>query len=209
MAILSAREHFICHMLLTKMFSGGLCSKANLASWRLMHHNNKRKLNSKMYESLKIQISKDATTRFKGKPRSKETKQKISQTRKKSNECKMSSIKNLQLAQERAKISNTGKSRNEHSDFMTSFHSTQPKPIYITPWGNFHPKDIPNKFGWDFIRSFCISNNNKPIIKRQITITNKKLKLLGDILLSYDWVGRTPLEIGFSYVPKPLPNNIA
>lgn len=115
---LTAREHFICHLLLVKMTSGDAHYKMINAAW-LMSINGEVKVNSYTYESLKVKksiyqktrkgklspsygrktgrTSKDFTDVWrqniskskkgkpaynKGVPRSEETKEKISRTRK-------------------------------------------------------------------------------------------------------------------------------
>lgn len=57
LANLSPREHFICHLLLTKMTEGNNKHKMDSALWG-MKHRNKMKLNSVLYEKLKIDFYK-------------------------------------------------------------------------------------------------------------------------------------------------------
>ena len=85
---LTAREHFICHWLLTKMTKGKDKTTMNYALWMMMntvneHQVNKRyKLNSKTYQNLKQSLSKVFSAQHKGKKLSAETRRKMSETRK-------------------------------------------------------------------------------------------------------------------------------
>ena len=60
---LTAREHFICHWLLVKMYAVGTCERQKMlfAFWRMKSspdNNGKRYINSKAYEKLRIEFSK-------------------------------------------------------------------------------------------------------------------------------------------------------
>lgn len=78
---LSAREHFICHLLLTKMMTNEqfrikmIFAASALAFWRNNDHDRSFKINSKHYESLKKELSLIRT----GVSRSEETREKISE----------------------------------------------------------------------------------------------------------------------------------
>lgn len=83
MVTLTAREHFICHMLLTKMTDGADYKKMVHAFWLMCNYrsgNQERdyKINSVMYESLKKRRSDILT----GIPMPQETRAKISKTMK-------------------------------------------------------------------------------------------------------------------------------
>lgn len=57
---LSAREHYICHLLLTKMTHGENNRKMKFALWRMTHCNdrqNRYKLNNRQYEKIKKAMS--------------------------------------------------------------------------------------------------------------------------------------------------------
>jgi DNA-binding transcriptional regulator YhcF (GntR family) len=70
--LLTAREHFFCHQLLTKIFPG---SEMLLAIWRMANCGN-YKITSKEYEDLKKQYAEINSKRHKGKKDTDETKQK-------------------------------------------------------------------------------------------------------------------------------------
>lgn len=61
LVILTAREHFLCHWFLTKMTSGQDQQKMAYACKRMMHSAGKKqyryKVNSKLYEQLKISLN--------------------------------------------------------------------------------------------------------------------------------------------------------
>jgi hypothetical protein len=83
---LTAREHFICHLLLTKMYEGDAKNKMIHAAWAmatLENSNQQRyKITSKTYDSLRIKYATLKSELLKGKPgrkHSEETKKKLSQ----------------------------------------------------------------------------------------------------------------------------------
>ena len=63
--LLTMREHFICHLLLTKMFVGEYKWKMQRAFWNMSHTRN-IKLNSKIYECLKKDYSINCSIFMKG-----------------------------------------------------------------------------------------------------------------------------------------------
>jgi len=85
LARLTAREHFLCHWLLTKMLSAGKeKSKMFNALWMMqaknIHHHEKKysyKITSRVFESIRTKIAKITSERQKGKPILEETKRKI------------------------------------------------------------------------------------------------------------------------------------
>lgn len=78
---LTAREHFICHLLLTKMTTGSARASMSYAAWQMTNRNNRPRYSptSRMYEFLRIQLSKTYT----GRKLSDETKKKIGEHSKK------------------------------------------------------------------------------------------------------------------------------
>lgn len=83
---LSAREHFICHWLLTKCVSVNV-EKTKYALWLMMNAKNKHqgqryKLNSHIYQKLKEQLARTFSKQQAGRSLLEETKRKISETRK-------------------------------------------------------------------------------------------------------------------------------
>jgi hypothetical protein len=81
---LTAREHLICHRLLIKMTTGVQKSKMAFAAWRMIFSNKKHKrvkVTSRIYESIKLEMSKAASERSKTYRHSEESKQKIAQSK--------------------------------------------------------------------------------------------------------------------------------
>ena len=82
---LTAREHFICHWLLTKCVLLNV-EKMQYSLWMMMNVENKSqnryKVNSRMYEILKTNLSKVFSNQTSGRKLTEETKRKISETRK-------------------------------------------------------------------------------------------------------------------------------
>jgi hypothetical protein len=66
---LSAREHYVCHLLLTKMINNGKINYAFIAMVNLNNAKQQRiyKINSRIYEYCKKLNSKETSKRFKGK----------------------------------------------------------------------------------------------------------------------------------------------
>jgi hypothetical protein len=82
---LTAREHFVCHLLLTKMYEGDAKNKMIHAAWAMatLENNSQQryKITSKIYESLRIKYANLKSETLKGKPgrkHSEETKKKLS-----------------------------------------------------------------------------------------------------------------------------------
>jgi len=81
---LTAREHFICHLLLTKMVEGADKSKMYQAAWMMASaaskNQNRKSISNRTYEVLRLKMSeikKSMTTWNKGIAPSEETKQKL------------------------------------------------------------------------------------------------------------------------------------
>ena len=81
---LTAREHFICHLLLTRMVEGTNKSKMYQAAWMMAASTsktqNRHKVNNRTYENLRIKMSnikKNMSTWNKGISPSDNTKQKL------------------------------------------------------------------------------------------------------------------------------------
>jgi len=84
---LTAREHFICHLLLPKMLEGKNKRSMSFAIWSMMNldHSNSRqryKVNSHLYNLLKKKVSIASSELHKGKVVSNETREKQSKARK-------------------------------------------------------------------------------------------------------------------------------
>ena len=135
---LTAREHFICHLLLTRMTTGSSRNKMISAVFYLTGGGNAKRdnriKNSILYEKLKIEHASNVSKQKRGcrqPPRTIETKHKLSKSK-------------------------------------TGYLNPQYKGDYITPWGVFPSSRLASKACPDFITDVCIINfcktkNNNPI----------------------------------------------
>jgi hypothetical protein len=69
---LTARDHFFVHLLLAKIYGGGM----NIAIWRMCHprsqgYKSRKKITSRQFESLRLKFIGEMSARFKGKKRPK------------------------------------------------------------------------------------------------------------------------------------------
>jgi hypothetical protein len=139
LVLLTAREHFICHLLLTKMTGGDSRSKMAMAVFYLTgrgkakERNNVIK-NSHLYENLRKENALFVSKQKKGckqPPRTAETRQRLS-------------------------VSKTG---NLNPNY---------KRNYVTPWGIYESSRLAAKSCSEYITdvtvlNLCTKNNNKPI----------------------------------------------
>jgi hypothetical protein len=152
LALLTAREHFICHLLLTKMTSGTDRSKMVLSVFYLTGRGKGKRdniiKNSHLYEILKKDLSKIVSNQHKGRkrpPRSNEYKEKM-------------------------KMSKRGKNAWNWLGF------------YHTPWGIYESamqasKSCPEYITANYIRSLCIRKNKEPINYLSVCRSKGYLKL--------------------------------
>lgn len=75
LVLLTAREHFVCHLLLTKFVQDNMAHKLVYAAWQLSRPTNQKEkvASSRMYAFLREQMSKS----YSGKKHTEETKQKM------------------------------------------------------------------------------------------------------------------------------------
>ena len=138
LAALTAREHFICHLMLTRMTYGQYKKKMVLAVFYLTgkgkSKRNNRIKSSRMYENLKTQLSAIVSEQKKG--------------------CKQPP--RTDLAKQRYSDSKKGKNNPNH------------KGYYITPWGRYESSRLasiacPSRMSDVAILNFCRDKNNIPI----------------------------------------------
>jgi hypothetical protein len=138
LAALTAREHFICHLMLTRMTCGQYKKKMVLAVFYLTgkgkSKRNNRIKSSRMYENLKTQLSAIVSEQKKG--------------------CKQPP--RTDLAKQRYSESKKGKNNPNH------------KGYYITPWGCYESSRsassaCPSRMSDAAILNFCRTKNNIPI----------------------------------------------
>jgi hypothetical protein len=135
---LTAREHFVCHLLLTKMTTGENKRKMSLAVFYLTGKGKSNRNNtikrSRLYENLRKENARYVSEQKKGcrqPPRTAETREHLA-------------------------ASKTGKLNPNH------------KCEWVTPWGIFESsrqaaRACPGKISDVTILNFCQSKNNKPI----------------------------------------------
>ena len=138
LAALTAREHFICHLMLTRMTCNQDKKKMVLAVFYLTgkgkSKRNNRIKSSRMYENLKTQLSAIVSEQKKG--------------------CKQPP--RTDLAKQRYSNSKKGKNNPNH------------KGYYITPWGRYESsrlasKACPSRMSDVAILNFCSTKNKIPI----------------------------------------------
>jgi hypothetical protein len=81
LVLLTAREHYICHLFLTRIYYG---SKMSFALWRLIHghkENNYINMNSKLYELIRLRHAQLIGELFKGKKGKTPSKESIEKNR--------------------------------------------------------------------------------------------------------------------------------
>ena len=135
---LTAREHFVCHLLLTKMTRGMDKKKMVLSVFYLTGRGkadrNNHVKHSRLYENLRTQLSKFVSEQKKG--------------------CKQPPRSNV--AKQRYSESKTGKNNPNY------------KGNYITPWGTYESSRLaanacPSKMSDVAILNFCKTKNQIPI----------------------------------------------
>jgi hypothetical protein len=104
---LTAREHFICHMLLVEIYPGN--EKLVYAAWRMVNYNGKTKQryipSGRIYEFIRQSHASVMSRNFKGRKMSKECIAKRKQTRK--------IFAHTEATKEKISKANSGKVRNE------------------------------------------------------------------------------------------------
>jgi hypothetical protein len=135
---LTAKEHFICHLLLTKMTTGKDKSKMVLAVFKMMGKGKRNRANciksSRMYEILKIELSQIVSKQHKG----------------------------------RKRLARSSEYRKKQSISHQGRNSYQFRGEYITPWGTFDSgnlaaKHSPNYITGNYLRNICTIKNKTPI----------------------------------------------
>lgn len=132
---LTAREHFICHLLLTKMYENKNKDKMIHAAWAMTTLENKNqeryKINSKSYEILRKQYAEIRSKQLKngpGRKHSEETKKKLSEAHKGKKRGPMSEESKQKLS-ESLKGKNLGKKRTKEQRLSISMSLTGRKGV--------------------------------------------------------------------------------
>ena len=194
LVLLTAKEHFICHHLLTKIYHSD--RKLKFAFWAMCNQlsgdvQRTYKITSSTYETAKINFSQANSIRHKGKKMPKSHSEKSSKRMKENNIHKRGSDSHLfnipRTHETKSKISST---KLLHPERNANY-----KGDYITPFGKFGSVPLASKstnYSADVIRFRC-KNSNKTISK-----TNVK----NDRLLSTDDIGKSWLELGWGFNPS-------
>lgn len=135
---LTAREHFVCHLLLTKMTQGDDKRKMIHAAWAMANLQNssqtRYKITSRLYETLRESYATVTRERLKGKPgrkHSEETKKKIAQAHLGKKKHPMSEESKRKLS-ESMKGKNVGKKRTAEQSKAQSIRQTGKKRAPLT-----------------------------------------------------------------------------
>lgn len=168
---LTAREHFICHMLLTKMVEGRDKTRMSFAMWRLAHpKQSKHKINSSMYETTRKLFGRQMSAFNKGRKLSEDTK--------------------LQM-------STSAKRRWYNVDRRGVNNAANIYGMYHSPWGNFDcvhklRESCPGSVSIDTLRYLCRYAARNTKLRAD---TLNKLNLPVDV-----YKGKTFVEAGFNFV---------
>lgn len=193
LVLLTAKEHFVCHHLLTKIYPEN--NKLKFAFWAMCNQlsgdvQRLYKITSTVYETSKLQFAKANSIVHKNKTISQKHRDSASKKWKENNPNKKGSESHM-----------FGKPRHDetkHKISMTKMNhperNAQYKGDYITPFGIFGSvpqavRSIP--YTYDVINNRC-KNPNKIISK-----TNIK----NDANLTINDLGKTWLELGWSFHP--------
>jgi len=129
MVFLTAREHFIVHLLLTKMTKGAekskmvfACLKLSGGSWYLPEG----VIRSRSYEFVKKLCARETSKRLKGRPKTKQHIKNMTRSRANSESYQQAIQRNREIAHEK----NTGRKRPTHSAFMTTRNAANHNEVF-------------------------------------------------------------------------------
>ena len=88
--LLLPKEHFICHLLLIKMVIDDVHKEKMMYALHMTMNMNHVSCNSKLYEEIRLRVRDQLSKQMKGKPKSKESIQKMVETRRKNGSYKHS-----------------------------------------------------------------------------------------------------------------------
>ena len=110
LAILTPREHFICHLLLTKMTEGTNKQKMIFGLWRMsVPTQDRHRITSTQYEKIRNEFCKANSNKHKGKVNSKESLDKRRATMLERYGTMVTFIKHTDTAKEKVSQANTGR----------------------------------------------------------------------------------------------------
>lgn len=155
LVILSAREHFICHLLLIRMTSGKEKSKMVYAAWAMANLKNdnqiRKKISSRTYAQLREIFTHQHSVFRAGQTHTEETKEKLRKPKKFRNG--VSPLKNIPRSKSvKDKISNS-KSGKSHTDEHTKNVAESRKIKIKYNWHNIKYGDI-NCTIWHILENY-------------------------------------------------------
>jgi len=196
--LLTGKEHFICHHLLTKILPDN--DKLKYAFWAMCNQNNNRqvRINSATYESAKQQRSL-----LMRKPRSEDTKRKISEGKLASNFSWSDEDKERMSKQRKGKKLSASHKEKMSVSANQGTSNYRFKGYFITPLGTFHSSVKASKAYLDTgividaatMVSWCKGNT---LINRYNTSHSPYLQSLPD-----SPVGKKFIDIGFAFISRP------
>lgn len=206
--LLTAREHFIAHRLLSKFTKGSAYYKMAHAISAFVFLKEDRKLTSRQYEIIKIQLkglkktaehSKNIAEALKGKPLTEERKQKISNTLKEK-------FESGELEPAFRGKTQSEESKQRHSDVMRGKQKGSKngtfKGYYVTPWGVFESlisavEASGVKMGEATLFNYCKPNNLK-----KLTPFSYRISKYFTQHFSPEIIGKSYKDIGFGFIPE-------
>ncbi len=203
LVLLTAREHYICHHLLTKFTNH---DKIHYAFWAMCNQSNSNQernyiVTSHIYEKAKIKFSQLQSKRLMGiKPKytmTDEHRMKLKERMKNSNPSYMPHVRKLASVRMSEKLSTDNPMDNKSSRLKASksklgLNNPMSIGIYVTPWGEFESSksasdNSPVKINPTTVLSYC-KNCDKLITKHSTSRSS--------ILTDRD-IGKTFREVGF------------
>lgn len=195
LVLLTAKEHFICHHLLTKIYPTE--SKLKFAFWAMCNQtfgdvNRPYKVTSTVYSLAKAEFSKVNSIRHKGKKMPQSFSDAWSKRWKENNPHKPGKDSHLFGIPRTDSVKNKiSKTKSEHPELNGQY-----KGDYLTPFGIFQSTSQASnhsKLDSGKIRARCKTNNH-------LKITRLTLYYNDD--LSESDLGKTWSELGYSFIPR-------
>ena len=192
---LTPREHLICHLLLTKIVCDrhkgkmiyavqSMTMKSKTTPYRYT------KINSRIYDSIKKQISELASKRMSNRTYEEQMGIERATRKKKSISKALSKEKNPFWGKK-----HSAETRKFISQNQTGEKSHKFKGYYITPWGKFAStreaaKNCPVKVSAENVRKNCTTRKHKIINKKSVYNNN---------FLNHKDLGKTYAELGYGF----------
>jgi hypothetical protein len=161
LVLLTGKEHFIAHLLLSRMYEGVAKRKMYYALWNLCSSAQKGKrfkISAKTYEEMRVIYSTVLSERTKGKKLSKEHKQKISKSHKGKKKTREHINKIIATKKEKGIFKHSEEYKKNMSEIMKKYymehtHHSKGKPSHNkgkkgqTAWNKGLPKELQPNYG--------------------------------------------------------------